>query len=147
MVEYAEKIEKTIYETVKDLDFVDAFAYLKGVKGMSQRQIVLRVKKMGENMFTQTFISELARGIDKPNKRHLELIAKGLDVKPEYFKEYREFMVQEKVKRIPGLADAYIIIDEDKINSAPKNEREEVIAEELERAAKIIRERIKTKKE
>lgn len=118
--------------------FREVYPKLLELKGFSQRKLAQRLKELDpeEKGLSDSYLSNLGTGKQKPTKENFELIANVLGIKPQYFKEYREYLAKEKVEGDPKLADA--LLDDEtvaltsRISELPEDEKRK-IAEEITR--------------
>lgn len=115
-----------------DKDFPEALRGLMKTKGFSFPKLA---REIGQK-FSTTYIHNLASGKSRPTKENIEAIAGGLKVKPEYFKEYREYKAKEKIERNPEIAD--FIIDEDAAELA--TELADLTREQRRKVVDLVRE-------
>jgi transcriptional regulator with XRE-family HTH domain len=79
--------------------FRDELPRLLVERGLSQRDLARRV---GVN---QSYLSFVIQGRRAPSRRLLSGVTKHLDLPADYFREYREAVVWDRVKSDPDLLD------------------------------------------
>lgn len=79
--------------------FRDELPRLLADRGMSQRSLA---KLVGVN---QSYLTFVLQGRRAPSRRLLDGVAKALDLPTDYFREYREAIVVDRVKADPKLLD------------------------------------------
>ncbi|HEY3375121.1 MAG TPA: helix-turn-helix transcriptional regulator [Candidatus Aquicultor sp.] len=87
-------------------DFAEALRERMQVQGISFPGLAKEI----DFKLSATYIHNLASGKAKPTKDNIEVLAKGLDTDPSYFKEYREYKAKDKINTDPEIAD--FILDE-----------------------------------
>jgi transcriptional regulator with XRE-family HTH domain len=89
------------------LSFSEALRQLMDENGFS----FPRFSKEIDHKLSVAYIHNLASGKSRPTKDNIEVIAEGLNVDPTYFKEYRELLANEKIKKNPEMVD-FILTNE-----------------------------------
>lgn len=90
-------------------DFPEALRDLMAEFNISFPVFERLTKERAHRKLSRTMLNNLALGYDKVNKEQIEIISAALLVDPTYFKEYREFLADEKIRENPKLADALLV--------------------------------------
>jgi len=124
-------------------DFPEAYRELLGKSGISQRSFADKLKRIDPEKkgLRDSYLSNLGTGKQRPTKGNIELIAKGFDINPIYFKEYRDYLAEEELEKNPKLADAILDKDMRLVASAYENASEEEKQEVIEDLKEILKKR------
>ena len=78
-----------------DLDFARALLALKKASGLSYMKIAIKAG------LSDTYLVNIVQGKNlAPNDKNIKKIARALGVAPEYFREYRQRRLAEKLNKI-----------------------------------------------
>jgi len=121
-------------------NFPEALREILEEREISYPKLARFTKERAHRSLSKTMLNLLARGEEPVNKEQIEIISAALKIDPTYFKEYREFMAYEKIKKHPALANIIIAIDEELFETLSEEELAEALMEDIK---KINEEKIK----
>ncbi len=90
--------------------FSEALRDLIAKHGLSFRRFAALTPAIDGRGLGHAYIQQLASGAKQPTRENMELLARGLGVMPEHFREYRVFLVEDEARRLAGVYGADVVL-------------------------------------